>query len=181
MLRAGGDAALVAIARALDHRQRRLIFAHLERHGESSPLDVAEASGASLSNISYHVRVLHRAGVLRRTRRVQRRGAIQNFYVLDEDAVRYLEALRRVSPGSTPPSGEPADDWGTLLRERREKLDLQLDDVANVVGVTPSVLAMIEAGRAQPALQTLRKLAQLLGLQLRLEHHGGTDDAPGGV
>lgn len=70
------------LAKALSHPDRLRFLAGLEAAGELSPRAFAERSGVPLGTVSYHVRTLRGAGLVRQSRTAQRRGAIEHFYVL---------------------------------------------------------------------------------------------------
>jgi len=53
---------------------------------------------------------------------------------------------------------------GTRLRELRKRADLSLDDVAHAAGMSKSGVWEVEAGRNDPRLSTIRKLARALGV-----------------
>lgn len=50
---------------------------------EWSPVELAPMLGQSLGTMAYHVRMLHKQGILLLTRRSQVRGAAQHHYVLN--------------------------------------------------------------------------------------------------
>jgi transcriptional regulator with XRE-family HTH domain len=50
---------------------------------------------------------------------------------------------------------------GRRLRHLRESLDLRVVDVARVVGVDPSFVSHVEAGRSGVSLRVLQQLAAL--------------------
>lgn len=72
-----------AIAIALSHPLRVQILEKLagNTNGGMSPSAMADALEAPLGNVSYHVRKLADAGVLKLVNSVPRRGAIEHFYV----------------------------------------------------------------------------------------------------
>jgi transcriptional regulator with XRE-family HTH domain len=53
-------------------------------------------------------------------------------------------------------------DLGTNLRAARKKLDLTQEQVAERSGVHPTEVSRIEAGKRDPQVSTLRKLAAAL-------------------
>jgi DNA-binding transcriptional ArsR family regulator len=73
------------IVAALAHPLRPQIVAMCANE-RRSPVSLADELGAPLPNISYHVRVLTQAGLLKRAGRRDVRGAIEHFYVVDADA-----------------------------------------------------------------------------------------------
>ena len=57
---------------------------------------------------------------------------------------------------------------GQLLRARRKFLRLRQRDLAELAGVTLRGLTELENGRANPTLNQLSKVAEVLGLELTL-------------
>jgi transcriptional regulator with XRE-family HTH domain len=55
---------------------------------------------------------------------------------------------------------------GERLRERRHDLRLSLRELANRLGVSPSLISQIERGRANPSVSTLYALVAELGVSL---------------
>lgn len=54
------------------------------------------------------------------------------------------------------------------LRQRRKLLRLRQRDLAELAGVTLRGLTDLEQGRANPTLNQLAKIAEVLGLEIRL-------------
>ena len=67
------------LVKALAHPLRVNILRVLQNR-VASPSDIATELSAPLGNVSYHVRVLERAGLLKLERTRQRRGAIEHYY-----------------------------------------------------------------------------------------------------
>jgi DNA-binding transcriptional ArsR family regulator len=67
------------LVKALAHPLRVSILRVLEDR-VASPSEIATELSAPLGNVSYHVRVLERAGLLKLARTRQRRGAIEHYY-----------------------------------------------------------------------------------------------------
>lgn len=65
-------------------------------------------------------------------------------------------------------SGGAANDVGESLRYARKRVGLTLKDVAQKIGCSESLLSKIERGRIPPTLQTLYKLADMLGVNVAL-------------
>lgn len=89
------DAEARRLAKAVgvfDHPLRLRIMETVAE-GEASPSQLAAEFGVSLSGLSYHVRALVDAGLLRRTRTRTRRGAIEHFYAVRAEAEPTLRAL----------------------------------------------------------------------------------------
>ncbi len=55
------------------------------------------------------------------------------------------------------------------LKERREVLDINQDHLAELAGVGLRTLKAIESGKGNPTFETLNKLAEVLGMELKLE------------
>ena len=55
------------------------------------------------------------------------------------------------------------------LKERREALKVTQDYLAELSGVGLRTLKGIESGKGNPTIETLNKLAEVLGLELKLE------------
>ncbi len=72
-----------AIIGALNHPIRREILRRLEStaNGGLSPKALAKDLGQDLSLVSYHVRLLSEAGVLKLVNTQPRRGAVEHFYI----------------------------------------------------------------------------------------------------
>jgi len=56
-----------------------------------------------------------------------------------------------------------------ILRERREALKVTQEHLAELSGVGLRTLKAIESGKGNPTIDTLTKLAEVLGLELKLE------------
>ena len=67
------------LVKALAHPLRVQILAALQDR-IASPSDLAEELEAPLGNVSYHVRILAKLGLLKLVRKRQRRGAIEHMY-----------------------------------------------------------------------------------------------------
>lgn len=52
------------------------------------------------------------------------------------------------------------------FRSRRESLNLRQEDLAEMSGVATKTIHSVEAGSGNPSLQTLLKLAEVLGLEI---------------
>jgi transcriptional regulator with XRE-family HTH domain len=51
---------------------------------------------------------------------------------------------------------------GERIRNRRESLKVQINNLANSIGVTPSLISQIERAKAFPSIITLKKIADTL-------------------
>jgi y4mF family transcriptional regulator len=55
------------------------------------------------------------------------------------------------------------------LKNRREELGVTQDHLAELAGVGLRTLKEIESGKGNPTFETLNKLAEVLGMELKLE------------
>jgi transcriptional regulator with XRE-family HTH domain len=56
-----------------------------------------------------------------------------------------------------------------VLKDRREVLKVTQEHLAELSGVGLRTLKSIESGKGNPTIETLAKLADVLGLELKLE------------
>ena len=61
------------------------------------------------------------------------------------------------------------EEIGKGLRLRREALRLTQEDLAEMSGVTSRTINIVETGIGNPSLQTIEKLATVLGMELTLQ------------
>ena len=57
---------------------------------------------------------------------------------------------------------------GELIRKRREILGLLQPQLAEISGVSTRTIQLVELGKANPSLDTLMKIAEPLGLRIKL-------------
>lgn len=57
-------------------------------------------------------------------------------------------------------------DLGKQIHTRRKKLGLEIADLSDYSGVTPSTISNIENGKSNPTIKTIEKLLIPLGLDL---------------
>ena len=90
---------------ALGHPTRRRILRQMNGGPPASPRELAEQLDDSLSNVSYHFRVLADAGVLKLVSTKPVRGSTQHFYgmLLEDD---WAQALLGVDEGADGNRGE---------------------------------------------------------------------------
>lgn len=62
-----------------------------------------------------------------------------------------------------------AKEIGELIKTRRELLNLRQEDLAELSKVTIKTIHLIELGKGNPSILTLRKLSEVLGLELLLQ------------
>jgi len=56
------------------------------------------------------------------------------------------------------------------LRKKREELDLSLDKLSKQIGISKKALYEIENQRVNPTLETVKRLEELLGIDLKLPY-----------
>jgi len=61
------------------------------------------------------------------------------------------------------------DELIKVLKDRREALKVTQEHLAELSGVGLRTLKSIESGKGNPTLETLNRLAVVLGLELKLE------------
>jgi transcriptional regulator with XRE-family HTH domain len=55
------------------------------------------------------------------------------------------------------------------LKKRRSRLQVTQETLALLTGVSLRTIKQLEAGKGNPTLETIQKLADVLGLELQLE------------
>ena len=63
----------------------------------------------------------------------------------------------------------PLTELPARVREAREREGLSLSQLADLVGLSKTTLQQLEQGRANPRLDTLRRVTEALGLRLWVE------------
>lgn len=58
---------------------------------------------------------------------------------------------------------------GGLIKKRRDSLGLRQEDLAELSEVSNKTLHLIEQGSGNPSFETLKKIAEVLGLELNLK------------
>ena len=61
------------------------------------------------------------------------------------------------------------NEIGDLIKRRRETLALRQEDLAELSKVANKTLHLIEQGTGNPSFETLKKVANVLGLELELK------------
>ncbi len=59
-------------------------------------------------------------------------------------------------------------DLASIVKERRQTLRISQLDLAEMAGVSIATVKSIECGKANPSLQTMESIAEVLGLELTL-------------
>ena len=57
----------------------------------------------------------------------------------------------------------------SIIKERRSLLGLTQQDLADYTGLSLRIIKSIEAGKGNPSVATLSKIAEVLGLELQLK------------
>ena len=57
---------------------------------------------------------------------------------------------------------------GETIKQRRQRLNIRQNDLADLAGVGLRSLVAIENGRGNPSFETLAKIVDVLGLELTL-------------
>ncbi len=93
---------------ALGHPMRRKILREMAGGPPQSPREVTERLDETLSNVSYHFRVLASSGVLRLVRTRPVRGSTQHFYgvTIDAEWARTVLAIDESVPAEAALEGE---------------------------------------------------------------------------
>ena len=60
-------------------------------------------------------------------------------------------------------------DFYSMIKERRILLGLTQQDLADYSGLSLRIIKSIEAGKGNPSVSTLTKIAEVLGLELVLK------------
>ncbi|TMI63739.1 MAG: helix-turn-helix transcriptional regulator [Bacteroidetes bacterium] len=60
------------------------------------------------------------------------------------------------------------EEIGNAIKFRREFLNLRQEDLAELSGLTIKTIHLIETGTGNPSVETLEKLARVLGMELTL-------------
>ncbi len=58
---------------------------------------------------------------------------------------------------------------GETIKQRRKELDITQPHLAELAKVGLNTLYMIEKGKGNPSLEVINKLAEVLGMELKLE------------
>lgn len=58
---------------------------------------------------------------------------------------------------------------GKVIKERRQGLKITQSQVAELAGISVNTLYQLERGRSNPTIEILAKVADVLGMELKLE------------
>ena len=61
------------------------------------------------------------------------------------------------------------DSFGRLIKDRRKELGITQPHLAELAQVSTNTLYLLERGKANPSVEVLAKIAEVLGLELKLE------------
>ena len=95
---------------ALGHPTRRRILREMSGGPPASPRELTERVGDTLSNVSYHFRVLADSGVLSLVSTRQVRGSTQHFYGMSIDA-EWARALLAIDEPADSRAGARGEDF----------------------------------------------------------------------
>jgi DNA-binding transcriptional ArsR family regulator len=95
---------------ALGHPTRRQILREMDGGPPASPRELTERIGDSLSNVSYHFRVLAEAGVLKLVSTRPVRGSTQHFYGMEIDAD-WAKAVLELDEGADPVGDSQGEEF----------------------------------------------------------------------
>ena len=62
--------------------------------------------------------------------------------------------------------------FNLIIKDRRTLLGLTQQDLADYSGLSPRIIKSIEAGKGNPSIGTLTKIADVLGLELIMKVRG---------
>lgn len=60
-------------------------------------------------------------------------------------------------------------EYYSIIKERRALLGLTQQDLADYTGLSLRIIKSIEVGKGNPSMSTLRKIADVLGLEVILK------------
>ena len=58
---------------------------------------------------------------------------------------------------------------GQIIQHRRSSLSLNQGDVSEMTGITSKTIYLIENGKGNPSVDTLKKILEILGLDLFID------------
>lgn len=62
-----------------------------------------------------------------------------------------------------------SSDIGKIIQDRRKKLELKQDDLAEMAGVTIKTIYAIEKNKGNPTIEILLKVFHVLGLEMKIQ------------
>ncbi len=70
---------------------------------------------------------------------------------------------------------------GVSIRTRRKELGITQPHLAELAGVSTNTVYKLERGQSNPSVNVLNKLAEVLGMELKLKVKNLPDEAPGSM
>ena len=61
------------------------------------------------------------------------------------------------------------EEIGKIVKSRRQFLNLRQEDLSEMSGIATKTIHLIESGSGNPSIETLEKLATVLGMELKLK------------
>lgn len=61
------------------------------------------------------------------------------------------------------------NELGIMIQKRRANLSLNQEDLADMTGITTRTIYLIESGKGNPSIGTLKKILNVLGLELTIQ------------
>jgi DNA-binding XRE family transcriptional regulator len=62
-----------------------------------------------------------------------------------------------------------SNNLGLFMQQRREELSLKQEDLAEMTGISSKTIYLIESGKGNPSINTLRKILEILGLEIAVQ------------
>jgi transcriptional regulator with XRE-family HTH domain len=62
-----------------------------------------------------------------------------------------------------------SEDIGKTIKERRKSLKITQPDLADLAGISVNTLYKIERGEANPTIDILEKIVEVIGFEIKLE------------
>jgi DNA-binding transcriptional ArsR family regulator len=116
---------VVAAFRAMTHPLRPAILRLIEEHGKRSPSQLHGELEQPLGNVSYHVRCLYDARLLKSEGTRPRRGAVEHFYSLTAFGEAVLafadDAQSKLAESAPPKRGRPAAEKRSTVKPRSRR------------------------------------------------------------
>jgi transcriptional regulator with XRE-family HTH domain len=56
-----------------------------------------------------------------------------------------------------------------IIKERRKFLKLRQEDIAEITGIAIKTIQLLEQGKGNPSVSTLQKIADVLGMEIRMQ------------
>lgn len=60
-------------------------------------------------------------------------------------------------------------ELGNIIQKRRKALDLKQEDLAEMASITSKTIYLVESGKGNPAIDSLQKLLEVLGLEISVQ------------